>query len=170
MSDVPDAKRQFTHEPLKALLRDWKDRADEQGITGKRRDEGCLDFFTGAAALGHDILGPTHPLTVRLLKICIYVISLRGEKGLVDHIVGLERKTVPAVTFRWGPIEGRSPQLGEQADMPEGRLVVQRAREGSHSFLAHWNGRQIAGQTLPQKREAAKALAQKAYVDGKLPK
>lgn len=156
--------RALTHEPLRALLSAWKSRADSQNLpaTSKQRDAGCLDFFCGAATLAEDLYGIQHPLAVRLIKICIYIIATRGEKGVTDHIAGL----VPVQRgYRWEPMT-YTPNKGQHCDVEGGRLLVQRAREGSHSFLAYWNGKKLEGQALPQSMSEAKLLAEATHARG----
>lgn len=72
---------------VRALMAHWKTRADGLRLpAGHDRDERCLEFFMGAAALSTEMNGARHPTTVALLKVCIYVVSVRGERGLDEHL------------------------------------------------------------------------------------
>lgn len=69
---------------IRKLRDSWRARTEALGLRGKARDESCLEFFLGAAALASELRGDKDSLTVLLLKLTIYFISLRGERGLDD--------------------------------------------------------------------------------------
>lgn len=71
---------------VRLLAANWKERATHLGLFGPDRDNRCLDFFLGAAALASEEHGMQHATTIALLKVSTYVIALRGERGLEEHL------------------------------------------------------------------------------------
>lgn len=95
------------HKPTNAdavrmLARSFRERAEAQRMTGKRRDTAALEFFAGAIGLAHnagDALLGEH-----LARVAVLVVAVRGYRGLVEIAEEPLSIEIAATAHRVGPV------------------------------------------------------------------